>query len=225
MHITGEMGLTELRAASAWDEVLTERKARANLENEIFPKYLMNCRWFGGKAKVIRSVTIATRIPIEKETNVSYLLLLDVGYTEGTQNTYLLPLSFALTRKGEEPLEELAVEGERVKLDYEWLTIKAKMLMEEYPQSVIARLRVGNDEGILYDASYDDRFRETILTRVTRRRRVKSKKGDLVGLPGKMFRDVLEGNGLPLNSQVLKAEQSNTSILYEDRFYFKLFLI
>jgi maltose alpha-D-glucosyltransferase/alpha-amylase len=38
-----------------------------------------------------------------------------------------------------------------------------------------------------------------------------------------MFRRLLNNKEIPLNSQTVKAEQTNTSILYEDRFYFKLF--
>ncbi len=38
-----------------------------------------------------------------------------------------------------------------------------------------------------------------------------------------MFRRLLDVKGIPLNSQRVKAEQSNTSILYEDKFYLKLF--
>jgi len=47
-------------------------------------------------------------------------------------------LSFALTHKSPEPSEELVVEGFRVRMDCEWLTLKAKVLMEDFPQSVIA---------------------------------------------------------------------------------------
>jgi maltose alpha-D-glucosyltransferase/alpha-amylase len=87
----------------------------------------------------------------------------------------------------------------------------------------MARLRVGAEEGILYDATCDGKFREALLTMIFRRRRLKGRRGELVGLKGKRFTRLLENKELPLDSQILKAEQTNTSLVYEDKFYFKLF--
>jgi maltose alpha-D-glucosyltransferase/alpha-amylase len=157
-----------------------------------------------------------------KDSDVSHALFLQVKYTEGAQELYLLPVSFALTRKTGQ-LDEFVVEGLRVRLDYDWLTIKAKLVMEDFPQSVIARLYVGEDEGILYDAAYDSKLHETLLTTIIRRKKIRGDQGDLFGFQGKKFRRLLEDKELPLSSQVLKAEQSNTSILYGDKYYFKLF--
>jgi maltose alpha-D-glucosyltransferase/alpha-amylase len=72
---------------------------------------LRNCRWFGGKAKTIRKVRIIEVIPVAKDSDLSQVLLLQVTYTEGTQDSYFLPISFALTRKTEPPSEEFVVEG------------------------------------------------------------------------------------------------------------------
>jgi maltose alpha-D-glucosyltransferase/alpha-amylase len=220
--ISGEKTLPELQVATNWETVL-KGETRERLENEIFPKYLKSCRWFGGKAKTIRGVSIVESIPLAKNSDVSYALILEVKYTEGPNDSYLLPVSYAVTRKGEQPLEEFVVEGLRVRLDYEWLTIKAKMIMDEFPQGVIARLYLGGDEGILYDAAYDNKFREALLTTIIRRKKVKGNRGDLIGFHGKKFKRRLDDKELSLSSQVLKAEQSNTSILYGDKYYFKLF--
>jgi maltose alpha-D-glucosyltransferase/alpha-amylase len=212
----------ELHVATSWETVFAGN-AREKLEDEILPVYLPGCRWFGGKAKIIRKITIGETIPLGEKPDLSCLLFLEVRYTEGPPDLYLLPLSFALTRKAEQPEEEFVVEGQRVRLDYEWLTIKAKMIMEDIPQSVVARLVVDRDEGILYDATYDDKFREELLALIARRKRIRGRGGVLTGLSGKVFRRIMGSKPFPLNSQPLKAEQSNTSILYEDLFYFKLF--
>jgi maltose alpha-D-glucosyltransferase/alpha-amylase len=214
--------LPELWVKTGW-EAIFEGKTQERLEQEVLPRYLQGCRWFGGKAKTIRVVSIVERISFAENPDVFYMLLLEIRYNDGTEDFYLFPISFSVTRKGEEVLEELVVEGQRVRLDDEWLTLKAKMIMEEFPQSVVARLHVDNDEGILYDAMYDGRFRQSLLTTIARRRRIKGKKGEIVGVPGKMFRRLAGGKMFPLGSQPLKAEQSNTSVLFEDKFYFKLF--
>ena len=222
VRIDGEKVIPEFRVKTRWETVF-EGKTRERLEQEILPNYLQGCRWFGGKAKTIRAVNIVEKIPFAEDSDGSHILFLEVSYTEGTQDLYLLPVSFAVTRKGEEVLEELVVEGQRVRLDYEWLTIKARMIMEEFPQSVIARLHVDNDEGILYDATYDGRFRQSLITTIARRRRIKGEQGELIGLQGRGFRRLVGDKTILLSSQPLRAEQSNTSILYEDKFYFKLF--
>ena len=217
-----EKAIPELRVPISWEAVL-EGETQKRLEDEVLPKYLRTCRWFGGKAKTIRKIDIVEKIPVVKDSDFSYALILSVRYTEGPQDLYLLPVSYALTRKAEQLLEEFIVEGLRVRLDYDWLTIKAKLIMEEFPQSILARLYVGEDEGILYDAAYDGKFREQLFNTITRRRKIKGERGELTGFQGKVFRELQNSGELPLTSQVLKAEQSNTSVLYEDKFYLKLF--
>jgi maltose alpha-D-glucosyltransferase/alpha-amylase len=222
IRIAAEKVIPELRVKKNWEMVL-EGETRKRLEDDILPQYLRNCRWFGGKAKNIRKMSIVEILPVVNHSDVSYALILSVQYTEGTQDFYLLPVSFALTRKTEKALDEFVVEGLRVKLDYDWLTIKAKLLMEEFPQSIIAHLLVGEDEGILYDGAYDSKFRESLLSLIARRKKIKGRWGELFSFQGKMFKTLQNNGELPLTSQVLKAEQSNTSILYEDKFYLKLF--
>ncbi len=222
LTITREKVVPVFRVERGWQTVFDE-EMRGRLENEILPEYLPSCRWFGGKAKTIRGITIKEGIPFTEDSDVSYILLLEVSYTEGTPETYLLPISFALTKRGREPLEELIVEGRRVRLDEEWLAIKAKLVSEECPQCVIARLQVNDDEGILYDATYDERFRQNLLSMITRRKKIRGRQGEMIGVQGRMFRKLTGDKVLSLSSQPLKAEQTNTSILYEDKFYFKLF--
>jgi maltose alpha-D-glucosyltransferase/alpha-amylase len=217
-----ERKMPELHTAADWRTIL-EGGMRERLEKEVLPEYVKRCRWFRGKGKMIQEINIVEHLPLLNDSTVSYLLFLKVKYVEGTQDIYLLPASFELTKKTEEPSEEMVVEGLRVRLDYEWLTIKSKLIMEEFPQSVIARLYAGGDEGILYDGAYDSKLRESLLTLIARRRKIRGRRGELIGQQGRMFRRLLHNKEIPLNSQTLKVEQTNTSIRYEDRFYFKLF--
>lgn len=217
-----ERVLPEFQVSSRWDQVL-EEPFRERLMSEVLPEYLPGCRWFGGKAKSLRDLRIVEKIPLAQDSGLSYLLFLEARYTDGGPEVYLLPLSFAVTGKSDQGLDEMVVEGLRVKLDYDWLTVKGKMILEERPASVLARIRVGTEEGILFDAAFDEPFRETLLSAIARRKRIQGEEGEVVGSPGKMFRRLLGERDLHLGSQVLKAEQSNTSILYEDRFFLKLF--
>ena len=175
--------IPELHTTASWEAALDGETAE-RLESEILPKYLMTCRWFGGKARTIREVKIVERVPVVENSNVSYLLFLEVRYMDGPQDSYLLPVSFALTKKAEESREELIVEGLRVKLDSEWSTVKSKLVMEEFPQSVLARLYARDGEGLLYDGAYDSKFRDTLFTAIARRKKVKGKRGELLGHQG-----------------------------------------
>jgi len=222
ISIGAERKIPELQTMATWDKLL-EGGMRERLENEVLPEYLKRCRWFRGKGRIIQEMNIVDHLPLFANTHVSYLLFLEVSYVEGTRDLYLLPISFELTKKTERPPEEMAVGGLKVRLDEERLTLKAKLIMEEFSQSVIAHLSTGDDEGILYDGAYSSKLQENLLAVITRRRKLRGRSGELIGQQGKMFRTLLKNKASPLNSQTLKGEQTNTSILYEDTFYFKLF--
>ncbi len=193
----GEERIPEIRVSFHWENVLQE-KARETLEREILPSYIRGCRWFGGKARDIQRLTIIEAIPIGRDAAASRLLLLEVAYIEGLPEIYLLPVTFAPEEKG------------------------AK-IVSEFPQGVVARLKVGETEGVLYDAVYDETFRRTLLWMISRKYRTKADGGELVAIPGKCFKELAAKMALPLESQVVRAEQSNTSLLYGDTLFFKVY--
>lgn len=75
-------------------------KHRELLERRL-PAYLYTKRWFGGKARTIEAVGIEEVVPFEDGGARWYILLLEVKYTEGAPETYLLPLSFKQTQRSE----------------------------------------------------------------------------------------------------------------------------
>jgi len=191
-----ERTIPEIDVKAGWKTLLEGRQIE-KLE-EILPNYIKICRWFGGKARTIQKIRTLENVQISGNTAVANLLLLEVNYAEGLPDVYLLPLSFASKDK-------------------------AQKIIEEFPQGVIARLRTSDGGGILYDSVYDEEFRRILLSLIARRKRTKGKRGELFAYPGKRFRSLLTDKGLSLASEVLKTEQSNTSILYENTFYLKLF--
>lgn len=192
-----EMPVPEIRVQTSWKSIF-EGLQRERLEEEILPHYLRSCRWFGGKAQIIQKINIIEDIPISVGNNTIRLLILDVNYTEGIPEKYLLPLDFS---------------------DID----NAKQIVEEFPLSIVANLSVDDEKGILYDAVYSEAFRENLLWMIARRKRIKGYGSELLAYPGKRFRRFLSEKSLFLGSQVLKGEQSNTSILYENIFFLKIF--
>jgi len=163
-------------------------------------EYIRGCRWFRGKARDSWATQIQDVIPFSYNNTTAYFVLLEVEYTEGEAETYVLPLITA-------PAEELT------------------RIQNEYPYAVVAHLKSkGKDsENILYDALVDKQFCDFLLKAIGRRRRFRGQAGEVVALPGKVFRSVRGVDKTPLEATPLKVEQTNTSILFGDRLIMKLF--
>ncbi len=164
----------------------------------LLPGYLKKCRWFGGKGKPIRAVNIIDSITVASDKGTSYLLLVQMTYTGSPKELYLLPVSFSRQTD--------AVE-----------------ISSKYPQGVICELQLKEGEGIIYDAVYGVSLRDALLNMLASKQTIKSGQSRLVCNRSRKFRDLLTDRKLPLESKVLKGEQSNTSILYEDIFFLKLY--
>ena len=188
-----------LEVSGPWENILYGR-AHASLER-ILPSYLLTRRWFGGKAQGIRSVKNIHSVPFSNETVAAFFTTWEVQYTGGKAETYLLPLAFAAGDRGVE-------------------------LRQANPQAVLAQLKVHEDsseyEGILYDALYDPSFCKLLLHAVARGRRFKRNGVEVRAQPAKLLRAA----GSPpssLEPSLIKGEQSNTSIVYGDKFIMKFF--
>jgi maltose alpha-D-glucosyltransferase/alpha-amylase len=122
------------------------------------------------------------------------LWLVQVDYTEGASEIYSLPVQ----------LESGSA---------------AEALSRSTPQAVIAR--VGKNGGYLYDAIWDPEFRERIFRLMAGEAVLTGRNGELVGVSTKLLAQ--EPNDRVPASQVLNAEQSNSSMLFEQRFFLKLY--
>lgn len=194
---TGFGEVLEVEVPHDWTKVL-EGSARETLEREILPAYLGGCRWFGGKARRIQEIRILEAIPVQGNDASVMILLMDVQYMEGAPDMYLLPLAFA--------------EGE-----------EAEKILAESRQSVIGRIQAAGRNGILYDGLYKDEFCTNLLSMMARKRRVRALNGELHAYPGKGFRESSRGREYLLKPKVLQTEQSNTSVLYGNDFFLKLY--
>ncbi len=103
----------------------------------------------------------------------------------------------------------------------------AAKVRSQWPDRIIAQLRFaernGASEGMLYDAVADPEFGRALLAMIERHRRIKGATGELTAFTAKLFHDLRGPRDAPCEPRVLSAEQSNTSIVYGDRFILKLF--
>jgi maltose alpha-D-glucosyltransferase / alpha-amylase len=199
IDITGDDGIPELSVQKKWDTIVDGRM-KSRFARTVLPAYMRKSRWFGGKARKMQQTDIIESIPIgRKGSPTTLLLLVEVQYTEGLPELYSLPVAFESN-------------GEKV-----------QEIVNEYPQSVILRLNTGSGSGILYDAAFDESFRLNLLAIITRKNKFPGSKGVLSGQPSKLFTKKIAVSDLPTESHVLKADQSNTAILYEDLLFLKYY--
>ena len=84
--------LPNLVVAESWTQLLTQKAARETLESGL-ATYLRTRRWYRGKNRTLQVVRIADALPLPYGDQEARLLILDVDYTEGASELYVLPLT------------------------------------------------------------------------------------------------------------------------------------
>jgi len=193
----GERPLPELTAAASWTELLAGA-GRQRFADEVLPPHLRRARWFGGKGRSVRQLRIEEVVPLDAGEGQPRLLFVEVAYSDGSPETYLLPLAW--------------FEGER-----------GAQVQAEHPEAVLARCTVAGRHGVIADALLDEGFRAALLALVAGRRRARGERGVLRGLPGRRFRRIAGERPEELASHPLRAEQSNSAVLYGSRVFLKTY--
>ncbi|PYK12130.1 MAG: maltose alpha-D-glucosyltransferase [Verrucomicrobia bacterium] len=176
-------------------EKLLANGQRSTIEGEILPKYLQTCRWFGSKARTFRHLKVVEQPAIVGGGDGAQLWFLEVSYLDGPNETYALPVKIA--------------SGDA-----------ARSVSQAAPHAIIARFE-GDDENILFDAIWDPKCRSQLLTAIIQGEKMKARAGELVGTVAKTIE-----TDQPVsydNSQVLAGEQSNSSMLFDNKFFLKLY--
>ena len=173
-------------------------KSKAALE-AVLAEYIPSQRWFGGKTKTIKQVTLKEAVPVRGDGgNTGFLTLVQVDYVQGDSEIYSMPLAFATGAE----VERLRAESPRLVL--------ADMIAE------------GNRRGVLHDALGSPAFCHALLEMVTARRSCKGAQGQVSGSRTPALKRIL-GNTPPPTASLGKAEQSNSSVVYGDKLMLKLF--
>jgi maltose alpha-D-glucosyltransferase/alpha-amylase len=179
-----------------WDD-LFDKESLSLFETYILPEYLMTLRWFGGKGRVVDGVTITNAANIQLKENSAVLLLIEVSYQSGLPDLYAIPVTF-----GKEPL--------------------ALKLRDHCPRSVICQMKVGEDEGILYDALYGLEFQDYLFQMMAGDQRISLPSSEIVFHSNEVLKSHVEKQEKS-KPKVLTGEQSNTSLIYGNRFFLKMY--
>jgi maltose alpha-D-glucosyltransferase/alpha-amylase len=190
--------LPEIKLAGSWDEVLVA-PTKERLESLLLP-YIRQRRWFAGKARRLKSMSISDAIEVPGVDRSAYLLTVVVTYADGDPETYLLPVAYANAAE-------------------------APMILERWPHAAVAWLRTTDDEqrGLLYDALGPPGFAEGLLNIIAKRRRAPNEKGTLVGSTTRAFARLRGPETIRLEAALSVAEQSNNSVVFGERLILKVF--
>jgi maltose alpha-D-glucosyltransferase/alpha-amylase len=177
----------ELNTPAEWSNALLKR-----FEQSVLPAYIPTCRWFGGKERIMRELHIAQNVPLGADPTAARLLVIEVAFTDGLPDSYLLPVAFA----DENTTARLAAEA---------------------PQAVIARLP-GRQS--ICDALHLPET-HTVLLRLIAGEAPARGRARVFGSAAQSFDPAILERAL-VSSRLLKADQSNTSIVYGDQWFLKI---
>ena len=181
-----------------WKDLVTPEWLE-RLESGILQDYLMKMRWFGGKGKGILGIKIITHAAIPLGSNPpAFIFLIEVSYQNGLPEIYQLPVAY-----GKEPF--------------------AYRVKENCPQAVLARIKVGNEEeGVLFDAIYGLELQQALLENMGRNHVVPAHQSEIHFSGNRDLKKHLHETE-KVKPKVLSGEQSNTSITYDGKYFFKLY--
>jgi len=160
-----------------WEELFGNE--RSALER-ILPDYLRPRRWFGGKTKDIRSVTLKHVIPIPSSISTVFYNLVQVGYVDGALDQYAVPLTFASGAH-------------------------AQNVLDNSPHAVAARLE-GGTNGILVDALAEASFGSVLLEAIGNNRTLSTSQGEMRARA--LGNDAAIRGSIPLSAMIGRAEQA-----------------
>jgi maltose alpha-D-glucosyltransferase / alpha-amylase len=156
--------------------------------------YLPRQRWFGKKSRSISAIELLDYV--ELSGNDAALLFLKLIYDDDSTNIYQLPLGIST--------------GDN-----------ADSIRASAPSNIVAQVTTPVGLAILHDAFVREDLRHVLLNLIETSGVLKSREGLLCGCKSSTLDDhPLEER---LASRVGSAEQSNTSVIYGEKFIMKLF--
>ena len=168
-----------------WEELLENKDFVKVFLSDVLEKYILEQRWYGGKASKLKYIELAEYFRIQQHGEVYYGLILEVDFEEAFYQHYFLPIAFVS--------DESFAKKERI------LPISIK-----------------GQEGFIIDAINLEAFRKLVFERIYTaepidRTKVQYHKSD------KLTNVSYE------SSRFMGLEQSNTSIVYNEKYVLKFF--
>jgi maltose alpha-D-glucosyltransferase/alpha-amylase len=178
----------------AWDTLL-DGNVRTLIERDLLQPFLVRQRWFGSKARPMRSARFVDWGLLQRGAQPLFLTIVEVEFRDGSREQYFLPLAICASAD-------------------------ARSVEERTPNAILARI-TGARKGLLFDAWLDDHFARTLLHAIESGEQTATMRGAVKPVQTTAFAAMRGHETLRVSR--MSAEQSNTSIVYGDRLILKLF--
>lgn len=178
----------------SWDEF---QELTYTLEHDLLPAYLMQARWFGGKGRAIQGIRMLEQVQLPLEKDSAHLLLIEVQYQSNLPEYYQLAVAFARNEQ-------------------------AATLQDQYPKSIISHAVVHGEEGVLYDALFGEELQQAIIAKMSKGESIKSGSNEISFYGSRLLEEYMQQHP-QVKSKIMAAEQSNTSLNYDNKFFLKIY--
>ncbi|TMQ16621.1 MAG: maltose alpha-D-glucosyltransferase [Deltaproteobacteria bacterium] len=186
-----------LTAKATWTALL--EPARRNQLARVLLAYAVQRRWFRGKARSRKQVAIGDVVTLDHDVRYA-IVLLHVEYDHGRPETYAMPIAFAEDSEGHEQARMASL-------------VISRVTLTDVPER-------GAVHGVLYDALGAEAFNATLLGAMTSGTAAAGRIGRVVGAAFPALRDAAP---TALAPRLMSTDQSNSNVLYGERFLLKLF--
>lgn len=191
----GDAELPELRSDLSWERLFGNYNTVRTIERKILPSFIRKCRWFGGKARAISGIRFHRNFPLKVEDDTHHLTVVEVQYVQGLPEFYFIPLGFV-------PADQLMDKAEYT------------------TQAVVCRAELHNTVGFILDSSYIRPFRDYLFSSIQRDTEIKEDGAVLTFRSGLFSR---LSTVRDVESRLLKSDQSNTAVIYNDQYFLKFY--
>lgn len=178
-----------------WDQLMDEETVE-ELENSVLANYLVKTDWFVNKQRAIQSIIITNHTAITLPGCKVFLLLVEVQSESSIPESYQLALTFVK----EEPA---ATPG------------------ENRSQAIVAKLKIGDEEGFLADALFTPAFQQALIQKLASGEAITLPESSIEFYGNDQLRDQL--NQQPEVRAKTHTEDGFTSISYDNGFFLKMY--
>jgi maltose alpha-D-glucosyltransferase / alpha-amylase len=191
---SGELPL--VKTDISWERLFDNYNEVRFFERKVLPLFMKKCRWFAGKAKVISKIAVHKTIPWKVDGDTHFFTIIEVHYVQRLPELYFLPLAFVLSDSILERVEYTV-------------------------QSVVCRAEIQGKAGFIMDSCYDRSFRDCLFLSMEKEARVKDDEGGVLEFNSGVFSK--PGGKKLVDSKILKSDQSNTALIFNDAYFFKFY--
>jgi maltose alpha-D-glucosyltransferase/alpha-amylase len=167
------------------------------LLRDVLPEYLNGAKWFEGKRRKIRSISVVRQHQLTLEETAATLLFISVLFETGVTDLYQLPLKFVEEKHG-------------------------SGILENSPQAIICSVSSGEKRGLLCDAHFTSEYQYALLYHFARNKNITGTDFE-IRFSGTKEVSHYYFDHHDIRSRILPVDDPNTSIGYDNYLFLKMY--